>query len=308
MTTPIPGYVSVQDGPRITVNDFIRHPTLIPERVIDITKQGFIVDALLRRSSQNTGGAVVYHESTPIFAGGGGEVVAEFGEIPVGAGEMGIPRVARVQTRGLGIVISEQMRRWDSVDRVNKQIRQVSNGMIASFDGSGLALFGTPGDDTVPDVPVGSGGAWDTTTGKPLTDIGAAKQAIALATDANGEYLGYLADTLVINTADLEVLLSNASVQEIYRGNAAAANPFFTGQLSPLRGLDILPTPRMTAGNCLVLQRKTVGAIIDDRAMRATEVYLWKREAETWRSDVTRASVMFLDEPKSACWITGITT
>ena len=46
MTTKV---VSAFDGPRITVNDFIKDPLRIPELIIQMTKQGFLADAVLRQ-------------------------------------------------------------------------------------------------------------------------------------------------------------------------------------------------------------------------------------------------------------------
>ena len=48
--------VSAQDGPQLTVNDIIKSPAVVPRRVLDITKNRFIADQLLRKGPQADAG------------------------------------------------------------------------------------------------------------------------------------------------------------------------------------------------------------------------------------------------------------
>jgi hypothetical protein len=81
-------------------------------------------------------------------------------------------------------------------------------------------------------------------------------------------------------------------------------------------GLDVYTSWRLNAyipNGALVLQRNVVGAISDERPLGATPMYPEGGggnggKTESFRTDMTRASAIAIDQPKCACVITGVTT
>lgn len=301
---PVP-YVSSSGGPVISVDTFLQYPTMIPERIIALADQGFLADAIFRGSSGVQGGAVVYHESTPLYGTAGGSIeYEEWAEIPAGTGQRGQPNVARVISRGLGVKISERMRMRNAVDQVNQQITQVTNSLIKAVDDAAMNLiFNNSNIDSQ-----AASATWATTaTATVIADIMTAAKAVNTRVDGQSEQFGYQADTLLINNGSETDMLLSADIQRLFLGNVADQNPIFKGQLAgQLAGLTILSSPRVPSGKAAVINRNVLGGIADERPLRATELYYEARERETWRSDVTRWSAMFVDQPGAARVITGV--
>lgn len=300
---PVP-YISSSGGPVISVDTFLQYPTMIPERIISLAAQGFLADAIFRTSSGVQGGAVVYHESTPIYGVAGGAIeYEEWAEIPAAVGQAGQPNVARVISRGLGVKISERMRMRNDVSNVNRQITQVTNSLIKAVDDAAMNLiFNNTNIDTQ-----AAAAAWNTSGATIIADIASAAKVVNTRTDGQGEQFDYSADTLLVNNGSPTDMLLSPDIQRLFNGNVASENPIFKGQLAgTLAGLTIMASPRVPAGKAAVINRNVLGGIADERALRATELYYEARERETWRSDVTRWSAMFVDQPGAARVITGV--
>lgn len=306
MTSPIP-YLNATGGPQITVDTFINNPTMIPERILQLSDQGFLADAIFRTFTGVQGGAVMYEESTPLYgdAGTDGDIVyEEWAEIPAGSGLAGIPRVARVKPRALAVKISERMRRWNQLDRVNKQITQVVNTFKDKVDRAAMSLyFDNP---SVPTVAAAS--VWtDYANAIPMQDVLLAKKTVKLQKDPQGNEFGFVPDTIVLNDGAQEDLILNKDIRSLFRGSSAPANPIFQGQWNTdMMQLNWLFSPRVPVDKGLILQRKISGFIGDDVPMSSTPLYYERQETETWRSDTKRWSAMGVDQPLAAVVLTGL--
>lgn len=306
MTSPIP-YLSATGGPEITVDTFINNPTMIPERILQLADQAFLADAIFRKFGGVNGGAVMFEESTPLYgdAGTDGDITyEEWAEIPAGSGLAGIPRVARVKPRALAVKISERMRRWNQLDRVNKNITQVVNTFVDKIDRAAMSLI--LDNSAVPSVAAFA--TWDTlATATPLADIMGAKKTIKLQKDPQGNEFAFKPDTIILNDGLETDLILNADIRTLFRGSSAPDNPIFKGQWATnMLQLNWLFSPRMPEDTAVVCEAKTIGFIGDDLPMQSTPLYYERQETETWRSDTKRWSAMGLDQPLAACKITGI--
>lgn len=311
MVTPL---VSVQDGPRLTVSALVKSPTVIPRRVLGMMDQQFLVDAVLRQANDAPGGAVMYFESTPLFSADDPTILDEFGEIPVVNGQMGQPMVARVVRRAFGLRVSKQMIDRNNVDAVNLQITQIRNTMIRAWED---ALFSAiVANGSVHAITTGT--AWGAATGTHIRqDINAAKYMIKMsaADAAKKQKFGYSADTLVISVETEQDFLTSSEVAQPYVGNIADQNLLYVGKLpNKFLGLDVITSWRMSTyfpNGAMVLQRKVFGGISDERPLQATPLYGEGGggnggPTESFRTDVTRASAIFLDQPQAVCLITGV--
>jgi len=115
-------------------------------------------------------------------------------------------------------------------------------------------------------------------------------------------------DTLVVNKNTKYDLLRSTQFQTPYVGNIASENLKYTGVL-PQKLLDfdvtVVPTSILPNGTAILLQRNVTGFIADEIPLNATALYR-EEPKKLWRADVQRVSAIGIDQPKSACVITGI--
>ncbi|MFH5209265.1 hypothetical protein ACHIPZ_13825 [Antrihabitans sp. NCIMB 15449] len=304
--------VSVTDGPRTTVSDLVGSPLAIPTKIIDLLKAGFISESLLRNAGANPNGLVQYSESTPLFLGSDVENVAEYGEIPVGAGQIGTPRIAYALKKGLGVRVSKEMKDENRIDDVNRQIKQLTNTMVRADDRAIRTVLAT-----APTMPAAA--AWDTSNGKPRKDFANAMEEIASAQpDGTGytddEWLGFEANTIVCHPSLSAILIDNEDILKVYKDSLAPASIAYTGRLpKDILGLAVLTSRSFPKDRVLVLERQTVGFYSDTRPLQSTALYPEGNgpnggPTESWRSDTTIKRAIGLDQPKAALWITGVVT
>lgn len=313
---PPTSIISQQDGVRITVPMMMKSPTLIPKRVLSMMDNEFLTEAVLRTGSDNVSGAVVFFESTPLYAANDPAILDEFGEIPVTSGSVGTPRVARVVRRALGLRVSKQMIDRNDTDAVNVQVVQIRNTMVRAWeDALFSALVAAQGVQVLTtDI------AWGAAGSHLRRDVNAAKYLVKNAssdsdTSTGKQKFGYNADTLIISTETEEDFLNSNEVSQPYVGNIADQNLLYTGKLpNKFLGLDVLTSWRLATyapSTAVVLQRKVIGGISDERHLQATPMYGEGNgpnggPTESWRSDTTRASAIYVDQPKAACFIVGV--
>lgn len=304
--------VSVGDGSRFTVSDLIKQPLFIPTKLKELIENQFISETLLRNAGKNDAGVVAYHEGDPTFLDDDIQAIAEFGEIPVSSGQLGIPRTAFAIKNGLAVRVSKDMIDKNQIDAVNKQITGLKNTFIRFNDRQAKALFQS---SAVPTLPVSA--AWDTTNGKPRTDLARAIEQIATAApdDASeDEYYGFEPDTIVVHPGLLATLMDNEQILKVYNGNVANESIAYTGAIpGDLMGLTVLKSRTFPVDKVLLLERGTVGFYSDTRPLQFTTLYPEGNgpnggPRETWRSDATHERAMALDQPKAALWLTGLVT
>lgn len=309
MTTRI---VSPNDGPRWTINELIGMPLMIPARILDLLGAAFLSSVLLRNAGRNNSGLISFHESTPLYLDGNIGNIAEFGEIPVMAGQKGLPRIVMSTEQGAGIRISKKMRQTNNVAEVLRQITQLTNSMVRADELMLRALFDNPAIPTI-----AAAAPWDTTNGVPRLDIADAKQVIKSArpagssTDTN---FRFNPNTIVL-PGDIEpVLEGNANFTGVYAGRDSLVSDDirYTGKLpTKIGGLDALESYSFADNKVLVLERGTTGFYSDLEELGSTGLYPEGGgpnggPTQSWRSDTTRERGAGIDQPLAACWITGV--
>jgi hypothetical protein len=293
-----------QSGPRITINEFLKDPLLIRELVLRMTSQGFIADSLLRNAGQNAAGVVKYRESSPIYANTDAQTRAEFAEVPIAETSEGEPKMALVEERALGIVVSDEMRRRMSIDPVQRQLIRVRNTMFRSWDRTFFDLvFDHPG---VQHLAVTTPWTSETTTARQ--DILAAIELVESAgpDGIDDAEFDFEPDTLVIGTASRTDLIGNEKFNQVYQGDLASENLLYRGKLPrQIMGLDVLVSRRVRAGKALVMQRNICGFISDELPLDVTPLYR-DEPRKMSRADVQRASAVGLDQPKAIVVLDGV--
>lgn len=299
--------VSTSDGPRVTVNDLVKNPTVIPRRIISMAENQFVVDSLLRPGGSNYG-TVEFYQSSPLFMDNDAAIKPEFGEYRIGTSSEGALMVAISVNKGLSIMISEEMRRRNKIDRVNQQLTQVRNTIVRGWDRTGrdaiIAALTAAGQTHAVAT------AWDATTGtiNVRKDILASKLVVTEAEsgDQDENFLGFIPDTMVCSPYIANVIVMDDSFAGVYRGNLAAESVLYAGKLpQQITDLTVMVSRDWPDDSVLVCERGTLGFISDERPLQATPLYE-RQEREVWRSDVSRISAIGIDQPKAGVLITGV--
>lgn len=305
--TPI---VSSTDGPKITVSAMTKNPTIIPKMILSTLQNQFIVDDVLRKLPPTASGAYVYEESTPLFAEGDAPIVAEFGEIPLISGRAGARRVAVTVKRALGLQISIEMKNRNDVDKVNTQVTQIKNTFIRTWETAflqGLLLH--------PDIHrITAGAAWDDPLSAMREDLLEGTNAIENSTLSGSvpteDFFGFSPDTLVIGRNVRDAMMLSDDFNKAYVDNKADESVLYTGKL-PGRFFNVdaimisREMDRLAPNDALLLQRKIVGGVGDERPLRTTPMYE-DPNRETWRANTVRQSAVVIDQPQAACLIEDV--
>lgn len=120
---------SAYDGPKITVSEMLADPTFIPQRVID-GLQGQFLEDLFFRQAENNQGTVAFRETAALYLADDAEEIAEFGEIPVSAPELGALKAAFGIKTGEAIRVSYEMKNENKVDQVALHIDALERTVI----------------------------------------------------------------------------------------------------------------------------------------------------------------------------------
>jgi hypothetical protein len=315
MTAPV-GIVSISDGPRITVSQLIGNPLFVPTRLQQLMANQFISEALFRDAGANPAGVVAYTEGSPHFLQDDVADVAEFGEIPVSLGYLGLPRVAFAVKKALGVRVSKEMIDENQIGQVNNQLIQLRNTFVRANDRAVKTVLQS---SVVPTTAVPK--AWTDTTSNPRVDIALAMAAIesAQATvfpagiGSTDEYYGFVPDTIVLHPSLFSVLIANPAFMQIYLSNPLSPqSPAYTGALpGTILGLNVLQSRSFPMNSVLILERGTVGFYSDTRPLQFTAMYPEGNgpnggPTESYRSDASYKRAIAVDQPKAAMWLTGV--
>lgn len=302
---PTPVYAAA-DGPRVTVDILIKDPLQIPALILDMTQNEFVVDAVLRNAGMAQSGVVRYEESTPLYADQNPEVRAEFAEVPTVPTSIGLPRSVYAHERAMAIMVSDEMRRRQIVDPVTRQLLQVKNTMVFSWNAVFMnAIFNNASVQTM-----AVSNAWASSNATIRADLANAgflvENANLVSPVGIVQYFGFEPDTLLINHQTKATLLQSSSFAAPYLGDIASENLLYTGKLpNKIFNYDVLVSRQVPVGSAILMQRKRCGFIADELPMMASPLYR-DEPRKTFRSDVQRAAAIGFDQPLSICVMTGI--
>ena len=308
---------SAYDGPKLTVSEMLEDPTFIPQRVVDGMQGQFLEDLFFRQAESNKG-VVAFREAAGQYLADDAEEIAEFGEIPVSAPELGQLRAAYGIKSGEAIRISYEMRNENKVDQVNRHIQALEKTMIRHGIQATLGVFKSA---KVQELQVSS--QW--TGGDPVKDVFDAVELVQSAhedDDLNRQF-DYEPNTILLHPASYTKLVRNEQMQKYYIGNAALDNPIFLDQngdsiFGGLRNTELFGTLRVATsrlieqGTAYVFEAQGVGFKSDTMPLTATPMYSEGGDSQlggptmSWRSDLVRKRAIAVDNPKAIVKLTGI--
>lgn len=292
--------VSTRDSQAITVNAMVSNPLVIPEYILSELDNQFVMDQVLRYAGRPTGGAVQFRVSSGRYADNPSEIVPELGEIPLATITRGDIQTKPTEKRALGVAISQEMIDRDNVGEVQRQIQAVHNTMVRDVDGGFVQTLRNAVTQTRAATAPWSGG-----TATIRRDINAARRIIRTSTVGPGSYTGFNPDTIIVSPVGEENLLNSMEFQQMIYGSVNPSNVASLADVPMVLRLTPLVTVGVNDNEAFVLQSNVVGGYADERPLQATELYEY-RPTETWRSDASRITVGFIDQPAACVRITGI--
>lgn len=297
---------SSADGVRITLNEFLKQPSLIREVVLSMANQSFLADAVLRNAGTTPSGLIRYRESSPLYADTDVQTRAEFAEVAVGQISLGKPMIALVEEKALAAVISDEMVRRMNIDMLRTQLERIRNTMRRSYDRTLFRVLTEHPRVQRHVVPT----PWDDPTAKHRIDLWDAKRLVSTAAPdgmADSEF-GFEPDTLIIGRDAESALFASDEFNKVYLNSPQVTEaPIYRGQLpNSVYGLTIMVTPLAEfADKAVIMQRNVAGFIADELPLTVSDPYRIE-ERKMSRADVQRASAVGLDQPKAVVVLEGI--
>lgn len=292
-----PGAFPTVNGDKITVEQWMKNPTMLRRTLESMVSQRFIGDFIFG-SGDAQGGAVIYDQLTEqdLYPSEGdvGEI-APGGEFPLADTGDPTPKVARVTKRGLATKVTYEHVRRNDRDTMARKLRKLTNAMVKRLDQVLFAVL-----DSEAAIPAAA-------AAKPLTDATADPLNDFLQTikvvDEND--LGYKIDTVLINPTDAYRLLGRKDVRDALPRENTAVNPIMSRRLSGLLEIDNwYMSNRQTQGTARLLQAKVAGSMRDEVPFYSRTID--KPENETYLVQVGRVSVPIIPDPKSIVNLSGL--
>jgi hypothetical protein len=208
--------------------------------------------------------------------------------------------------RAMAIMVSDEMRRRQSIDPVTRQLLQVKNTMVYSWN---TAFYSAVvANASIQTLAVAN--PWASASATTRADIA---QAVYLVENANivspsgvTQWLGFEADTMIVNHGTRNTLLQSSTFAAPYIGDIASENLLYTGVLpQKIFNLDVLISRQVPAGNAIIMQRHRAGFYADELPFVAGPLYR-QESNKVWRSDTQRSSAIGLDQPLSIALLSGV--
>lgn len=307
----MPKLISIDDGRKqVTVNTLMNNPETIPTRAVDLLRNAFPAESMLTDGGTANTLEFRFERNASRYVDSDPEVIAEFAEFPTVAPSHGEEIFGRAVKVGFKIEISREMKDFNNIQAVNKIVTRAVN-TFKRYNERQLweALLAA-------DVPeIAAGVPWNQQGSDPRYDIALAMETVASGAAVHDENIveSWDPDMIVLNKVITPTLQANDKFNKIFDGNGTNAdNIAYTGKLpQAIMGLDALGVRFMDKSRVLVLQKGAPGFFKDPRRLEATPLRgedgdPLGGDTETYSSRLSQIRFVGIDEPYSACWITGV--
>jgi hypothetical protein len=293
-------------GDVLSINRFLKDPTLVQRRLRTLAEQRFIADTLLTARITTDSGAVQYEQGESIYSDSAPEAIAPGGEYPLTSIGTGPAQIAKTTKWGRDAEITDESISRQKIDPVNRAFTKLINQMVKTIDSLALAAIASQVTQTT-----AAAASWAGTGSTPviLRDI---LRAVANIRALNQ---GFEADTVVIDDLTWANVMSDEKLAALF-ARESKDTPVYTGTLSALGGLRFLPTPNLpSAGTALVLDSSALGGMADEplagpgysgAAAGVQAKTIRDDENDRWRIRTRRVTVPIVLEPSAAWKITGV--
>lgn len=303
--------ISIDDGRReVSVSSLMNRPELIPTRAVDLLRDEFPAEDMLTNGGTANTMEFEFTRNSSRYVDSDPEVIAEFAEFPTVAPSHGEQIFGRANKVGYRIVISREMKDYNQIQQVNKVLTRATN-TFKRYNEKQLwdALRAAP----IPEIAASV--AWNKQGSDPRYDIALAMETVASGNAVYDENIeeSWDPDMIVLNKALTPTLVANDKFNSLFDGVGANEEDIrYTGKLpKKIMGMDGLGVRFLEKNRVLVLQKGAPGFFKDPRRLEATPLRGDGDEqggnTETYSSRLSQIRFVGIDEPYSACWITGVT-
>lgn len=302
--------ISIDDGRRnVRVSDLMGRPEIIPTRAIDLLRNQFPAEDILTDGGTATTMEFEFTQNANRYMDDDPEVIAEFAEFPTVSPSHGEKVFGRANKIGYRMLFSREMKDFNQIQQVNKTITRAVN-TFKRYNEKQLweAFLAAP----IPEIAAGV--PWNQQGSDPRYDIALAMETVSSGNAVYDENIeeSWDPDMIVLNKAITPTLTANDRFNAIFDKEGPDPEDIrYTGKLpKKLMGMAALGVRFMDKTRVLVLQKGAPGFFKDPRRLEATPLRgedEWGGDNETFSSRVSQIRFVGIDEPFSACWITGVT-
>lgn len=305
-----PAAPATLSGDVLSINRFLKDPTLVARRLRTVAEQRYIADALLTGRFSADGGSIVYETGETIFADQNPRAVAPGAEYPITGVSEGTASIARTVNWGEDAIVTDASIARRKMDPVSRAFDKLVNQNVKYVDSVALSAIASAVTATS-----AAGTGWATATAASiLKDVGLAQANITALNQ------GYDPDTVVVD----DVSWTYAMIAFIAAGyvprESLSDNPTLTGQFPVILGMRWLKSPNVpTAGTGLVLDSRQLGGMADENLGGPGYVSaagpntapvqvktIRDEERDRWKLRARRVTVPVILEPAAARKITGL--
>ncbi|QFG13442.1 major head protein [Gordonia phage Powerball] len=292
-------------GDALTIDRFLKDPTLVARRLRTLAEQRFIADVLLSARLTTDSGSVLYETGESIYSDRAPEAVAPGSEYPLTTVGTGEAQLAKTVKWGRDVEITDESISRQKIDPVNRALTKLVNNTVKTIDSVALAAIAS----TVTQATAASA-SWANGTPNILRDV--------LRATANLRALneGFEPDTLVVDDLTWANIMSDEKLAALI-ARESKDGPVYTGNFPVIAGLRVLPTSNLpTPGTALVVDTTQLGGMADENlggpgyvsaeGVGIQAKTIRKDDEDKWRVRARRVTVPIVLEPRAAWKITGV--
>jgi hypothetical protein len=289
-----------------TISRFLNNPTAVNRRLRTLAENRFISDALL--VGRVEGSSISYEQSESQHTSKAPEIVAPGSQYPRALPTVGPALMAHVSKWGQEVPLTDEAIGRFRGQAVERTLAKIVNYLVYQIDTISLAIINSQVTQSVPVTA-----AWDAAGAKPLLDVLRAKAKIRATNQ------GFDPNVLVVDDYAHAYLMDNVGILTQAAGQLGTSVSV-QGELMVIAGLRVMPTSNLpTAGAALVADTNALGALGYERIPSPefqgdpangveTAIERNRNRNDEYILRGRRPVVAFVQEPLSACKITGLGT
>lgn len=292
-------------GDALTIDRFLKDPTLVARRLRTLAEQRFIADVLLSARLTTDSGSILYETGESIYSDRAPEAVAPGSEYPLTTVGTGEAQLAKTVKWGRDVEITDESISRQKIDPVNRALTKLVNNTVKTIDSVALAAIAS----TVTQASAALS-SWASGTPNIFRDIARAKAKIRALNE------GFEPDTVVVDDVTFANIISDPAFA-LLLPRESRDTPVFTGNFPIIDGMRILPSPNLPiTGRALIADTVQFGGMADENlggpgyvsaeGVGIQAKTIRKDDEDKWRVRARRVTVPIVLEPKAAWWITGV--
>lgn len=286
-------------GDYVTTSRFLNSTPLVARRLRTLAEQRFVSTSILTARTSTTSGSMQYETSEGIYADRAVEVIAPGSEYPLTTLATGPIQQVSTQKWGQDTIFTDEAVSRYNMPVVAKGMTKLVNTAAKNIDGLCLSLIAS----TVSQVQ-GTAGTknWsDPSVATILRDIMTAKATLQALNQ------GYDPNVLLVNDLTWAAIASDSTLINTMR-RENSANVVYTGEMTTIAGVTILPTPNLPSAGGWLVDTSMLGGIVSETLgggyQSAGELLESKSiredKKDQWRVRVRATFAPYIIEPNAA--------